>query len=80
MHTAMKKIPGSAGKTKDAIALLIEDHRRVQKAFKEFEKLEDEEEKTALVEEACTDLKIHAMLEEESSTPPRARCSMRPIA
>lgn len=62
---ATKKIPGSAGKTKDAIALLIEDHRRVQKAFKEFEKLEDEEEKTALVEEACTDLKIHAMLEEE---------------
>jgi Hemerythrin HHE cation binding domain len=60
-----KKSAASAGKAKDAIELLIEDHRRVQKMFKDFEKLDDEEEKTALVEEACTELKIHTMLEEE---------------
>lgn len=60
-----RKSAGSTGKAKDAIELLIEDHKRVQKMFKDFEKLEDEEEKSALVEQARTELMIHTMLEEE---------------
>ena len=51
----------------DAASLLIEDHRKVQQMFEEFKKLGDEdmEEKEDLVRTACTELRIHAMLEEE---------------
>ncbi|HEU4459099.1 MAG TPA: hemerythrin domain-containing protein [Methylibium sp.] len=59
----------SANKARDeAIAMLKEDHKRVKKAFKEFEKLEDSEDqqvRQALVERTCAELTIHAMLEEE---------------
>ena len=50
----------------DAASLFIEDHRKV-KMFDEFKKLksEDPEEKEDLVRMACTQLRIHAMLEEE---------------
>ncbi len=59
-----KQTPSSA-KSQDAIALLITDHKKVQKMFKDFEKLNDEEEKQQLVTEACTELKIHTAIEEE---------------
>jgi hemerythrin-like domain-containing protein len=53
----------------DAIALLTQDHKAVQKIFKEFEKLKkndgSEEEKSELVMRACNELTIHAQLEEE---------------
>ena len=52
----------------DAIAMLIDDHDRVKKIFKAFEKLGDdgaEDEKQQLMDTACTELKIHAALEEE---------------
>jgi Hemerythrin HHE cation binding domain len=53
----------------DAIALLTQDHKAVQKIFKEFEKLKQndgsEEEKSKLVMRACTELTIHAQIEEE---------------
>ncbi len=51
----------------DAIDMLIEDHRTVQKLFKAFEKADksDEESCIEIVESACAELKIHAMLEEE---------------
>lgn len=52
----------------DAIALLTEDHKKVQKLFKEFEKLseeDDDEGKQALVELICAELTIHATIEEE---------------
>lgn len=58
----------SAGrKQQSAIALLTADHRKVQKMFKDFEKMKngDVAEKDALVQEACTELTIHARLEEE---------------
>jgi hypothetical protein len=58
-----------AKKTQDAIALLIEDHRTVQKLFKEFEKLceadASEEEKEALALQICSELTVHAQIEEE---------------
>ncbi len=52
----------------DAIALLTEDHKKVQKLFQEFEKLsdaDDMESKQALVEMICAELTIHATIEEE---------------
>lgn len=53
----------------DAIALLIEDHKAVQKQFKEFEKLKEEDgaddEKGRLVQQVCMALTIHAQIEEE---------------
>ncbi len=52
----------------DAIELLMEDHRKVQKAFKAFEKSKDEMgdgEKGDMVRQCCMELKIHTRLEEE---------------
>ena len=52
----------------DAFALLTADHRRVKSLFKEFDSLKDEgddDEKAALVETICTELKVHAQVEEE---------------
>ena len=50
-----------------AIEMLKADHDKVKKAFKEFEKLEQEDTETArqLVETVCEDLKVHTTLEEE---------------
>jgi hemerythrin superfamily protein len=53
----------------DAIAVLIEDHKTVQKQFKEFEKLKEENgsanEKGDIVKQVCMELTIHAQIEEE---------------
>ena len=49
----------------DAIALLKEDHRKVEKLFENFEKARDGKRKQALVQEICTELCIHAIIEEE---------------
>lgn len=62
----------------DALALLIEDHKKVQKLFKDFEKLkeeENEETKQELVTKICAELTIHAQIEEEIFYP-RAREAM----
>jgi hypothetical protein len=49
----------------DAIALLKADHREVEELFEKYESAEDDEEKVALVQEICTALTVHAMIEEE---------------
>ena len=49
----------------DAIAVLKEDHRKVEKLFESFEKAHDGERKQQLVKEICTELCIHATIEEE---------------
>jgi hemerythrin superfamily protein len=51
----------------DAIQLLREDHRTLEKLFTEFEKTDDEDPATCrdIVERTCTKLKIHAAVEEE---------------
>jgi len=49
----------------DAIALIKEDHRKVEKLFDSFEKARDEDRKKALARQICTELTIHAMIEEE---------------
>jgi hemerythrin superfamily protein len=52
----------------DAIGMLIADHKKVQKAFKDFEKLKEgssKRGKSDIVRQTCTDLTIHATIEEE---------------
>jgi hemerythrin superfamily protein len=57
----------SKAKATGAIELLKEQHDKVKKAFKEFEKLdrEDTEKQQQLVQSVCEDLKLHTTLEEE---------------
>lgn len=49
----------------DAIALLKADHRKVEELFEAFEKSRDSKRKRELVQEICTELKVHTMIEEE---------------
>jgi hemerythrin superfamily protein len=52
----------------DAIDMLLADHKKVKKLFSEFNKLKEDgadEDKSAIVEQICNELKIHAELEEE---------------
>ena len=56
----MKRKPKPAS----AIQLLMEDHAYVKKAFRAFEKL-DEEDQPALVKQVCEALKVHTKIEEE---------------
>ncbi len=49
----------------DAIALLKADHRNVEDLFGKFESASGSERKQALAREICTELKIHAQIEEE---------------
>ncbi|HWA38594.1 MAG TPA: hemerythrin domain-containing protein [Burkholderiales bacterium] len=54
-------------KTNEALSMLKDDHDRVEKSFKEFEKLDREDAETAyhLAMTVCADLKVHTTLEEE---------------
>ena len=52
-------------KAKDAVALLKEDHRAVEELFAQFEKASGEGRKQKLATEICTELSIHAQIEEE---------------
>ncbi len=52
----------------DAIGMLIADHKKVQKAFKDFEKLKQggsKRGKSDIVRQTCADLTVHTMIEEE---------------
>lgn len=52
-------------KTQDAIALLKEDHRAVEKLFKEFEDAKGEGRKEKLARRICLELTVHTNIEEE---------------
>jgi hemerythrin superfamily protein len=52
-------------KQKDAVALLKEDHRTVEDLFAQFEKARGDGRKQELATEICTELSIHARIEEE---------------
>jgi hemerythrin-like domain-containing protein len=72
-HATNAKKPATrlstARKTKkDAIKLLTEDHNKVKKMFKEFEKLckkGEDEGKEELAAQICKELTVHSQLEEE---------------
>ena len=49
----------------DATHLLMEDHRKVEDLFEQFEKASGDGRKEKIAREICTELKIHSMIEEE---------------
>jgi hemerythrin superfamily protein len=59
METAMKSIDT------DATHILAADHRTVEGLFEEFEKATSSDRKAKLAAQICTELKIHAQIEEE---------------
>jgi len=60
-------MPKTRSRQPNAIDLLKEDHEKVKKAFKQFEKLDrsDTEACRELVETVCADLRVHTTVEEE---------------
>lgn len=52
-------------KSQDAIGLLKEDHRTVEKLFEEFEKAKGDGRKEKLAKQICLELTVHTALEEE---------------
>jgi hypothetical protein len=51
--------------TQNAIQLLSADHREVEALFEQFEKASGDGRKEKIARRICTELKIHAMIEEE---------------
>jgi hemerythrin superfamily protein len=51
--------------TLDALALLKQDHREVEDLFEQFENASGDGKKEKLARRICTELKVHAMIEEE---------------
>ncbi|MBU0724107.1 MAG: hemerythrin domain-containing protein [Alphaproteobacteria bacterium] len=52
-------------KTTHAINLLVADHRTVEDLFEKFEKAKGAAAKQKIVQNICTELKVHAQIEEE---------------
>jgi hemerythrin superfamily protein len=50
---------------KDAVALLKQDHREVEDLFAQYEKASGDGRKQKLATQICTELSIHAEIEEE---------------
>lgn len=67
MTTAMQKKTkqDSPSKVQDAIALLRADHKLVSALFAEYEKASSTSKKKMLVSQICTELSVHAQVEEE---------------
>ena len=58
----------STDSSQDAVELLTADHHKVQKLFKDFEKLKEKggsNDKKEIVEQICQELTVHAQIEEE---------------
>ena len=51
-------------KTKDAITLLKQDHREVEKLFKQFEEAKGDGRKQKLAHQICLELIVHSEIEE----------------
>lgn len=61
----------------EVFGMLMEDHKRVKKLFRDFERLdahEDAERCESLVKEACSMLELHTTLEEELFYPEARNC------
>jgi hemerythrin HHE cation binding domain-containing protein len=52
-------------KPRDAIALLKEDHRKVEELFEQFEKAKGDGRKEELARQICLELSVHTALEEK---------------
>jgi hemerythrin superfamily protein len=68
MTNDTKSSTASTAGIQDAIAMLTADHKKVKTLFSEFDKLKEtgsDEDKSAIVDRICSELKIHTELEEE---------------
>lgn len=67
MATAQKKSVSTekASKAQEATALLKADHKAVELLFEQYESARSTTKKKALVAEICTELTVHAQIEEE---------------
>jgi len=52
-------------KPQDAIALLRADHKKVSQLFSQYEKTRSAAKKSTIVAQICTELGVHAQIEEE---------------
>ena len=59
------KTPSSSKASQDAIALLRSDHQEVSGLFSQFEKSRTAKRKEELATKICTELTVHAQIEEE---------------
>ena len=70
-HTQTSRSTSTSKKTSEsteAMSLLMDDPKKVQKLFKEFEKISEsgsKKEKAQLAQQICQELKIHTTIEEE---------------
>ena len=53
------------GPARDAIALLVADHERVESLFDEYDKARSPSRKQALILQLCAELSVHMQIEEE---------------
>lgn len=51
--------------SQQALDMLVEDHRRVQALFRQFDKADDDATREDIVRAACREITIHAAIEEE---------------
>lgn len=67
MATAEKKsaTPEKAPKAQEATALLKADHKLVSLLFEQYESARSSTKKKAIVSQICTELTVHAQIEEE---------------
>lgn len=65
MPSSAKKIIPIEGKAQEATRLLRADHKLVNDLFEQFESARSPAKKQALAQEICTELAIHAQIEEE---------------
>lgn len=63
--TTTRKTSAKSPKALDATALLRADHKAVSDLFAEYEKTRSPARKMALVSKICTELSVHAQVEEE---------------
>lgn len=63
--SSSKPAPGNHGVPKDAIELLMADHRIVEGLFDKFEGTDDKDEKQKLARQVCLELMVHSTIEEE---------------
>jgi len=59
------KTPKSEAKSQDATTLLRADHKLVNELFAEYEKARTTTQKKKIVSQICTELSVHAQVEEE---------------
>jgi hemerythrin superfamily protein len=68
-QSSTAKTAKKSADAQNAIELLMADHRKVEALFEEFEKSKRDEKRGRIVQEICTELTIHADLEEKEFYP-----------